>query len=294
MKTTAETVPDRRNEETARSSNMRYYLYADDFGLRSSKTQAIDEAFCRGWIQGAGIVVNTDNLDEAVALADSHGYKDKVCFHLNLTYGPTLTEAVRKTALCNADGTFANLKNITIQKRCFLPHQIRIIRRECEAQMQRFRDCGFTSQHIDSHRWIMWNLPVWFAIKPLLKRYGFYTTRPLKGHLEDTSSGKLVKYYRHVSAKILRVLKRKSDWSGCMSEFRDALDKGEVNSSTCAEIYVHPEYLTGVLTDILYSYQEKRQLCEVVGIASGFGTPVEMNALGECENPGKKKAAVHR
>lgn len=260
-------------------SNMRYYLYADDFGLRSSKTRAIDDAFCRGWIQGASITVNTDNLDEAAALAIEHGYKDSICFHLNLTDGMPLTEAVKKTALCRANGSFAIAKNTTIQKRCFLPHHIRAIRKECEAQMQRFREYGFTSQHIDSHRWSMWNLPVWAAVKPLLKRYGFTTTRTMNGHLQDSSSGKLAAYYRRVSAKMLRVLNEKSEWSGCMSEYRDALDNGTVSESTYAEIYVHPEYLEDVSIDTYYSYHEKRPLAEVIDIANGFGAPSAISFL---------------
>lgn len=252
---------------------MRYYIYADDFGILKSKTKAIDDGFSKGWIHSATMVVNGEDYDEAVALAEQHHYKDRIAFHLNLTRGYPLTEAVKRTALCKGDGSFATLRNPTIQRRCMTIGAIRAIRAECEAQMKLFRERGFTSQHIDSHRWCMWNIPVWFAIRPLLKRYGFVTTRTKNGHLLDTSGKMLRVYYRMLSLLMCPLLKEKTDWSGCMSEFQEAMRNRRVDSRTYAEIYVHPDFRDGVSIDTYYSYHEKRPLEEVIKMTKDYGSP---------------------
>lgn len=110
---------------------MDYYFNADDFGLRHSKTAAIDEAFCNGWIQEASIVVNTDNFLEAVSLAEAHGYQDRINFHLNLSQGFPLTDDIRDTILCKENGSFIMRKERSILRHCMSSRAIKAIRKEC-------------------------------------------------------------------------------------------------------------------------------------------------------------------
>ena len=158
---------------------MKYFIGADDFGWNANLNEAIDMALCKGWVQRASLMVNAYGFSEAVRLAKEHGYADRISFHLNLAEETPLTEEIKRTVFTyNADkGKFCRMSNKGMQVRCMSHAVVKAIRTESEAQMRRFRDSGFTSTRIDSHRWCMFNLPVWHAIEPLLKQYGFTTPR---------------------------------------------------------------------------------------------------------------------
>lgn len=253
---------------------MKYFLYADDYGVIDSKTLAINDAFCKEWIQAATIVVNMEDFPESVSLAEKHGFKQNLAFHLNLSRGRPLTEDVKKTFLCTSDGSFQFKRNIDIQLRYgFSRRAIRALRQECEAQMKRYRDAGFTSNHIDSHRWCLWNFPVWIAIRPLLKQYNFTTTRPPRGHLLGDANPVLRLYYRILAKSIHRSLVWRTDWSGCTSEYERAIKQNQIAEGSSAEVYVHPDYQENCSVDILYAYGKKKPMEEVVQISRQFGQP---------------------
>lgn len=251
---------------------MRYFINADDFGINHSKTEAIDLGVRAGWIQRTSLIVNSEATAEACALARQHDYMDRVCFHLNLASGTPLTEAVKKTALCDGSGNFCKAKAKAIQKRCMSRRAILAIREECEAQMRAFRSLGFKSKHLDSHTWCLCNLPVWIAVKPLLSRYGFETTRALSGHRLQTSSFLMRLYQKLVESRMRKKLRILEAWSGCGREVCSAREKSVIGADSLIEWYVHPDMIDGVSTDSLFSYhKEAKPLEEVAKLASSLG-----------------------
>ena len=252
---------------------MKYVMNADDFGRDPARTAAIDACLRQGLIQRASLMVNMESTEEAAALAKAGSYMDRVCFHLNLTSGLPLTDAVRSTALCGKNGEFCRAKNKTVQCRCFSRKTIAAIRQECEAQMRKFRALGFSSTHMDSHLWCLCSFPVWLAVRPLMKRYGFRTVRTMKGHMYLTNSGKLSLYYRFLQFFIRCCgFKNPEVWSGCPDEFLKQGISAKKRADKAVEVYVHPNMIDGIPIDTVFSYQwERRPVAAEVEMLSGVG-----------------------
>ena len=242
---------------------MTVFINADDFGLSQSKTRAIDLGIQAGQIQRTSLIVNGEATAQAAAICRQHGYADRVCFHLTLVEGRPLTQDITKTPLCR-NGVFCEIKNRTLLCRGMSPRTIRAIRRECEAQMRRFRELGFTSAHIDSHKWCLCSLPAWLAIRPLLEEYGFKTTRTLNGHRLSSCGGAMRRYYRMLVGMISGTLETQEDWSGCGSELERDLAAGKLSADTRAELYVHPDMNGEIAVDALYSYRREQKPLEEV------------------------------
>ena len=244
---------------------MRIVINADDFGANHNKTAAIDWEIRYGLINRASLMMNMESTEEAVALAEAGQYMNCICFHLNLTDGIPLTDAIKHTDICNEDGSFGRRTNKRFQQKCFRKRDILAIRQECEAQMRLFREKGFTSDHVDSHRWCLCNLPVWFAIRPLLRKYGFRTTRSLKGHLLTHEKGKLRWYYLLLYRLIGCVdVSFSESWAGVTDEFLKQVAPAMDQYAEPVEVYVHPDIIDNTVTDIVFSYKwERRPLIEV-------------------------------
>ena len=251
---------------------MGYLIHGDDFGRDSGRTEANDELLCRGLIHRTTLLVNMPLTEKAARLAEEHGYKDRVSLHLNLSEGMPLTDAVRKTPLCKPDGSFrwAREKRLLL---CMTPSAIRAIRTECEAQMRRFRDLGMTSAHMDSHDWVLYNYPVWLAVKPLLKKYGFETTRVGCENWIRGSKPLLKAYRRFMSTQIGKVLRTKENWAGGLDSLRRFAKAGEIGPETRAEIMTHPNMIEGVPCDSLHN--KHVPMDELLAAVAEYGTPLE-------------------
>ena len=85
----------------------------------------------------------------------------------------TFIKKITETSLCDKNGFFKfNCVNEVLKT---LKHNMRLkdilaIREECEAQIKKYLDYGFTQKHIDSHNWIHLHLPVWIALHPIIKK----------------------------------------------------------------------------------------------------------------------------
>ena len=61
----------------------RIILSADDFGRNPYRNQAIDEAFSKGFIKSAALIVNSSDSIEAINLAIRGGYIQHIHCHFN-------------------------------------------------------------------------------------------------------------------------------------------------------------------------------------------------------------------
>lgn len=230
---------------------MTYLIHGDDFGRTEGRTDAIDRLLSEGLIQRTTLLVNMPYAEKAAQLAEEHHYSEKVAFHMNLSEGRPLTAAIRKTALCKADGTLRWAREKR-QLLCLTPSAVRAIRAEVEAQMQRFRALGFSSGHIDSHDWILYNYPVWLAVKPLLARYGFETTRVGCENWIRGSKPVLKAYRRFMAARIGKKLRTAEDWAGGLDSVERFARAGELRADMRLEIMTHPDLVDGVPCDSLH------------------------------------------
>ncbi len=151
--------------------------------------------------------------------------------------------------MCNSAGAFRWAGSKRILVTCLSPRDIRAIRDEAEAQMLYFRNMGFQSKHMDSHDWLLFNYPIWMAVKPLLHEYGFEETRTACENWISTKSKSLQGYYRFMEKKIEKKLDMKENWSGGLRSFQRAVAKGMITENTRAEIMTHPDMVDGKLVD---------------------------------------------
>lgn len=128
---------------------MKILINADDFGWSSSCTDAIMQAFDKGFITSTTLCANGAAFDEAVRKVQATEYKNNVGIHFVLTEGYPLTEGIRTNPLfCDENGCFhgrvARFRPLNRKTR-------KQILDELTAQAQRIADTGLPIHHADSH-----------------------------------------------------------------------------------------------------------------------------------------------
>lgn len=131
---------------------MKLIVNADDFGLTSGVNNAVVECYLAGSLSSATLMVNTSAFDEAVEMAKANTGLG-VGLHFNLTLGRPLSNLHEISSLAMSDGTFyprAMCEKQLIMGRIDSDH----IRREFQAQVDKFNASGLKMTHIDSHQHI--------------------------------------------------------------------------------------------------------------------------------------------
>lgn len=226
---------------------MRIIINADDFGKSDSVNRAIVFCFQEGLITNTTVMVNMPAFDDAVKLSKEKNFFDKVGLHLNFFAGVPLTEEMKgdkilcKNGVMTSENYFHKLGTI---KRIFLNKQTkRNIRIECEAQVKKFIEAGFTLRHFDSHGHSHTLISFWRIIKRVLKKYGFETTRIS----ENVSKKKrlISRCYKFIFNTFKTKSFRRPDY---LCSYKD-IDKSLFSKNRILEIMVHPDYENGVLVN---------------------------------------------
>ena len=166
---------------------MRLIVNADDFGLNHNRNVAVDYCFKRNYCTQGSLIVNTEFSDEAIQMSRESGYLSNIGLHINLTYGKPLTDEILETDYCE-NGLFTT-SNPRSKEKVFRKKYVEVIRKELNAQFEKFFDNKCTFRHVDAHNDILFNQEVWYAIKPLLKKYKISHIRGIEPYLMG--------YYRH-------------------------------------------------------------------------------------------------
>ena len=230
---------------------------ADDFGMSHEKNVAIDTMMRAGICTNASLVVNMPFFDEAVLMAKQGGYLNRLSLHINLTVGDSVGQKIRKVAMYYEEGEFVYAPIIK-KNRQILPFHIRAIRDEIEQQIQRFIGAGLKIQSIDSHNWVHLRVPVWLALKPLIKKYNIKVVRPMwDGYKrEEIASKKWSKYFRFIQPYILKAPQCKVyAYSSNIEQF--LLSKEKMDSNSIVEVFTHPDYVGGSIMDMSSSYTKQ-------------------------------------
>jgi len=122
---------------------------ADDFGISPQVSADIATCFDAGRITSTTILANLPGFEDACALAKRHGFADRVGVHVNLTFGPALSEAMRRYR--EATG----LAGVPPKRLFAAPSVLEAVEGEIRAQLARVVAQGIQPTHIDSHEHIL-------------------------------------------------------------------------------------------------------------------------------------------
>ena len=214
---------------------------ADDFGIDENRTKAILEGFERGIVTHTTALVTMPYFEESVGLIKAIGHLGQMGLHFNLSEGRALTEAMRKCRFfCDDDGIFTQAFHHMRKYRFFFPREVRaIVEDEARAQMQRFRDMGGISNHLDSHHHVHTDISVARIVLPIAKEYGFTSFRLSRNLGANLSAVK--KLYKFWFNKMYA--RGPSFWSDYMCDFRGfKACISSVAPGRTVEIMVHPMY----------------------------------------------------
>lgn len=239
--------------------NLDITINADDFGLSHTKNIAVDELMRRGICDRASLVVNTEFTDEAVELARQGGYLNRLNLHLSLTVGEALSTQIKKKKLYYNGTEFRSMPIIRSIKQ-ILPINVKQIRSELEAQIQKILSYGITDLYVDSHNWIHLRIPVWLALKPLLYKYHIISLRPMwEGYMTKPRAGKWRYYFRiiHIAQKFQKRYYR-YQYSSNIEQFLYNKVYHNKNLNTI-ELFVHPDYVNKGIMDLSSAYTKRGQ-----------------------------------
>ena len=157
-------------------------INGDDFGMTESCTGAICLALRKGLITHTTMLANGGCFEQAVVLAREQGFVEKIGWHINLTEGEPLTEAMARCPLFVRDGRFHKeyLKN----PRALTSDEQNAVVAELTAQANRLRDSGIPFCHADSHHYIHTYQFIAPLVAQVCRSFGVEQIRRITGQVE--------------------------------------------------------------------------------------------------------------
>lgn len=154
----------------AETSNKKFVLNADDFGMSKAFNTAIAEGAQKGFLKSTSLVANGEAFDEAVQTIIPACPGLGVGVHLNIIEGKALTRDLPD--LTDGNGVFNNSYLNLIMKaysnnREFMGQ----LEKEFCAQIERIQNAGIKITHIDSHVHTHAIPPIFELVCQIAKRY---------------------------------------------------------------------------------------------------------------------------
>ena len=216
-------------------------INADDFGRDESTSKAILLCFDKGYISSTTLMVNMPWAESAVKLADERKLLDNIGLHLNLCEGVPLTDKIREIPIFCECGVF-NQKFLSSRRSLFflMPSEIKALKEEIEAQIEKFLGYGLSPAQIDSHCHTHNALPVLLVVISLAHKYGFQRIRAARNIASSKNVFSTI--YKAIVNVILSISGLRA--TQYFSSFKDfsALEKkvGSINGTV--ELMCHPVY----------------------------------------------------
>ena len=215
---------------------------ADDFGLNDSVNHAIIEAFNKSYITNTTLMVNMPGAEDAVRIAKSHGFWNRVGLHLNLYEGIPMNLNLRNFDFLWNDSR-TGLKYWTVgKKRFILPHDLkRELLLEMKMQIEKFISYDPICMHLDSHGHSHTNPIIWFLLRDLVEKYGFESIRLVRNLVKSEKN--ISYFYRFLcNLDIKRKTKIHSDLFGSFVDFKNIRDFSDMYKGKVVELMCHPVY----------------------------------------------------
>lgn len=231
---------------------MKIILSADDFGRSHSRNLAIDEAMKKDLIKSTALMINSDYTLEAIKLARGGGYLDRVHLHLSLAYGEEISGNSKPLdpsfAVCEVfceNGEFKHpfYNELDFWKYCEVTYK------ELSAQYARFKEltAGQANyDHLDVHLYNNRSFPFASAYNELIRNYKISSARYF-GVQHYTLEYSDFEAFRIKLASLLcgnEAYLCKS----CNIDYY-LTRKEEFQNDNIVELYVHPDYIDGILMD---------------------------------------------
>lgn len=214
-------------------------INADDFGKSEEVNRAIISCFNEGLISSTTIMANMPGFEEACELFRKESLSGHIGVHLNIIEGMPLTDGIRSCPMfCNTEGEFTYKDQrplwFTFKERADLAAEIK-------AQIERCLANGLSLTHADSHHHVHTELPVFSAIKPVLRHHGIRYVRISR----NTNIRRISLPKRIYKIGFNRWLTwhgfRRTDYFGDIDEFNQ-IKQTERLVGKSFEIMVHPSY----------------------------------------------------
>lgn len=247
---------------------------ADDFGKNENVNKAITECFNRGIIGRTTIMTNMPFATEALSLSLKNGFSENVGLHINITEGKPLSDDIKSNPnFCDENGIFnAAFYHNTKQRLKMDNKSIADVEKEIRAQIEAYRELGFTLNHIDSHHHAHTNYPIYLALKNLSKECDFSSIR-LSRNLYKNGNFLKNTYKKCYNGMIKKICRSTSDYFGSFLDAAVYFDYPEGSSSLkdfsdfCnrynLEIMVHPMYNDeNILVDTEMPFEKETGLYE--------------------------------
>lgn len=127
-------------------------INGDDLGMNERCSRAVAKAFELGLITHTSAMANGEYIAQALELARSEGFFDRIGVHFNLTEGEPLTGAVSRIPDFVKDGRFH--KGFLQAPRTLTQAEREAVAAELTAQARLLADAGVVISHADSHHYI--------------------------------------------------------------------------------------------------------------------------------------------
>jgi chitin disaccharide deacetylase len=151
-------------------------ITADDFGCSTAVNEAVVKGWQDGILTGASLMVTGAAWEEAVELARQQPGL-QVGLHLTLVQGRSVLHHGGFPSLTDREGSFPDDPLLAGLRMFFLKPLYQQLRREIEAQLDRFAATGLTLSHIDGHCNMHMHPTVFAMLCQLLPHYGISTFR---------------------------------------------------------------------------------------------------------------------
>lgn len=230
---------------------------ADDFGYSEAVNDAIVYGILNGLIDRTTIMVNMPFCEDAVNKAIKYGFESKVGLHLNVVEGKTLTEPIKKTILCNAEGLFDDEIMKKPVNRLFLDvNTKKALELEIEEQIKRYLEFGIGQKHIDSHRHAHVAPSIFPVVMHMAKKYEFKSIRLARNIPKSELGVFKLMLKNHINREIMRINHNDENsgypvihYFGSMKDIEKQLVNGLSINGT--ELMVHPIVRDGKFCDAI-------------------------------------------
>lgn len=225
---------------------MKIILNADDFGMTHEANLGVKKAMEEGYCSQTSIVVNTNYFDEAAEIAHKYGFTGKIGLHINLFEGTPLTGGIKKLRRYSRLDMFDYRPGIFSK----FPIGMDEIGEELEAQIQKYKEAGFTLMNIDSHHCAFYDVPVLLALMPLLRKYDFQSVRYIGASYFNGNIWREL-YGRYWIRKMDQLSIRHANYSSSVATYmrNKRLKSPCLRGESKIEVYVHPIMAGGYLYD---------------------------------------------
>jgi hopanoid biosynthesis associated protein HpnK len=151
-------------------------MNADDFGLSSGVNRSIIEAWDKGLLTSASLMVGGSACAEAVDMALANPGL-QVGLHLTLLQGRAALPHTGFPTIADREGNFGNDPVHAGMRYFFIKSLRRQLALEIEAQIVKFRETGLPLSHVDGHLNIHMHPVVFDILCELMPKYGINTFR---------------------------------------------------------------------------------------------------------------------